>query len=151
MKKIINNFKNILFNNYANFKGRADRSEMWLFQAILYLVCMIIYTCMYPFIIMFTFMFGLMTGDGMHNESAVILMLIIYGVFFVIMLPFIIPSLAVVVRRLHDTNRSGWYLLLNLIPILGGIILTVLLAIDGNRGTNRYGDDPKIKLYTRQI
>lgn len=55
----------------------------------------------------------------------------------------IIPSIAVGVRRLHDTNRSGWFLLLGLIPIVGTIILIIWFCQEGNRGSNQYGPDPK--------
>ena len=58
-------------------------------------------------------------------------------------LSLIIPTLAVTVRRLHDTNKSGWYYFISLIPLIGGIILLVWLLSDGDRYANNYGDDPK--------
>jgi uncharacterized membrane protein YhaH (DUF805 family) len=54
-----------------------------------------------------------------------------------------VPSLAVSVRRLHDRERSGWLLLLGLIRLLGGLALLVLMCLEGTRGTNRHGPDPK--------
>ena len=54
-----------------------------------------------------------------------------------------LPSLAVAVRRLHDTNRSGWWILLGLVPLVGFIVLIVFYAQAGNVGTNKYGPDPK--------
>ena len=53
-----------------------------------------------------------------------------------------LPSLAVTVRRLHDTNRSGWWVLITLIPYIGGIILLILLCLKGTEGDNRFGEDP---------
>lgn len=54
-----------------------------------------------------------------------------------------VPSLAMSVRRLHDTGRSGWFLLLNLIPYIGGIIIFVFSVLDSQPGTNQYGPNPK--------
>lgn len=62
------------------------------------------------------------------------------GVFALAML---LPSLAVSVRRLHDTDRSGWWLLIAFIPLIGGIILLIFAAQDGTLGDNRYGPNPK--------
>ena len=55
----------------------------------------------------------------------------------------IVPGLAVAVRRLHDINKSGWFILVGFIPFIGGIWLLVLLATEGDRGDNQYGEDPK--------
>ena len=57
-----------------------------------------------------------------------------------------IPSLAVGIRRLHDTNKSGWLILLGAVPIVGGIILLVFMFSDGTRGPNQFGPDPKERL-----
>ncbi|MGB9029859.1 MAG: DUF805 domain-containing protein [Acidobacteriaceae bacterium] len=53
------------------------------------------------------------------------------------------PSLAVGIRRLHDTNRSGWWILISLVPLIGGIWLIVLLATDGDPGENQFGPNPR--------
>lgn len=55
----------------------------------------------------------------------------------------LVPSLAMSVRRLHDTGRSGWFLLLGLIPYIGGVILFVFSVLDNQPGTNKYGSNPK--------
>jgi uncharacterized membrane protein YhaH (DUF805 family) len=57
-------------------------------------------------------------------------------------LAFIIPNLAVTVRRLHDTGRSGWFVLLGLIPCIGGILLLVFYVSAGDPGTNKFGPPP---------
>jgi uncharacterized membrane protein YhaH (DUF805 family) len=55
----------------------------------------------------------------------------------------LIPSIAVSVRRLHDTNRSGWWLLISLVPLVGAIVLLVFLVLDSQPGENQYGSNPK--------
>lgn len=146
MDEIKNNFKSVFFRNYFNFKGRADRTEMWLFQAVLYMIFQVVYILMYPFIILGAFI-SAFNHSLSYNHISILNMFVVYGLFFIVMIPFIIPSIALAVRRLHDTNRSGWYLLLQFIPLIGGIIVLFLLAIDGDKGANQYGDDPKIQRY----
>nr|WP_232243107.1 DUF805 domain-containing protein [Paenibacillus sp. GSMTC-2017] len=104
--------------DYVTFTGRARRKEYWLFV----LVNAIIGTLLYSL----TFI----------SESLVFLYWI-YGI------AVFLPSLAVLVRRLHDTNRSGWWFLINFVPFVGWIVLLVFLCLDGSPGTNEYGEDPK--------
>jgi len=69
-----------------------------------------------------------------------------FGIFYIRILyslAIFIPSLAVGVRRLHDTGRSGWWLLISLIPLIGTIWLFILLVLDSNPGDNKYGPNPK--------
>ena len=67
-----------------------------------------------------------------------------YGLFYILYtLAIIIPSLAVAVRRLHDTGKSGWWIFISLIPLIGGIWLLVLLVTDSQPGENQYGPSPK--------
>src|SRR6056297_179549 len=80
--------------------------------------------------------------------SAIVSILLIFiniGVFLVYSLLVILPSLGVTVRRLHDTNRSGWFLLLEFIPLIGGIYLMILCVEEGTHGENEYGKNPKNK------
>jgi uncharacterized membrane protein YhaH (DUF805 family) len=109
---------------YAEFGGRSQRSEYWFFLLFYLLI-----------------FFGLAFLDmstGMYNEQADIGLL--SGIFALAMF---IPSLAVTVRRLHDTGRSGWWLLINLIPFIGAIVTLVFLVQDSDGGTNAYGPSPK--------
>ncbi|MGQ2983495.1 DUF805 domain-containing protein [Flavobacterium sp.] len=107
----------VMRDNYANFSGRARRSEYWYFT--LFNVLAIILLAL----------LGLVTG--------------IFFVFYLVyIIAMIIPSLAVSVRRLHDTGKSGWFILLGLVP-LGGLVLLVFYCIEGDRGSNEYGPDPK--------
>jgi uncharacterized membrane protein YhaH (DUF805 family) len=61
----------------------------------------------------------------------------------IVVLAFLVPSLAVTVRRLHDTNRSGWWILIGLIPLIGGIVLLVFECMDSQPGQNAHGPSPK--------
>jgi uncharacterized membrane protein YhaH (DUF805 family) len=126
---------------YARFTGRARRSEFWWF-ALLVLAIYVVGT-------MLDTLFGLATittyADpaevgfggrvGFTTSGDPITALAVLALF--------VPSLAVAVRRLHDVDRSGWWLLLGLIPIAGMIVLIVFYATDGTRGANRFGADPK--------
>ena len=101
---------------YADFKGRARRAEYWLF--------ILLQTVAYLLAIGLDFIAGL----GF--------------VYAAVALGLLLPSLAVAVRRLHDTNRSGWWLLLILVPLVG-LVLVVFLLLPGTKGPNRFGSDPK--------
>lgn len=114
---IIENFNDVIQNKYADFEGRARRSEFWYFilaVTILYILAGIVDA--------FTWGYPILMG------------LLILGLF--------IPSLALVVRRLHDTNKSGWFYLLNIVPF-GGLVLLVFYCMEGTPGPNNYGPDPK--------
>jgi uncharacterized membrane protein YhaH (DUF805 family) len=67
--------------------------------------------------------------------------MILLAIYFVVS---IIPSIAVTVRRLHDTNKSGWWYFINFVPFIGPIWLFILMVQEGNVGDNQYGTDPKI-------
>jgi uncharacterized membrane protein YhaH (DUF805 family) len=114
------------FANYTNFSGRSVRSAYWwwaLFNALAVIVAQIIDTAVRPG------GFGAQTYYGLWS-----------GLFsWIVTVVLFIPALAVLVRRLHDTDRSGWWFLLAFIPIIGTIILIVFLASSGTLGANRYG------------
>lgn len=118
----------VMRDNYANFSGRARRKEYWmfaLFQAIIMIVLLILDNVL-----------GLGFDIGGIPLG--------YGVLYTIgALAHFIPGLAVVVRRLHDVGKSGWFYLIALIPFIGIIWLLVLMCTDGDKGDNAYGPDPK--------
>ena len=68
---------------------------------------------------------------------------IVMGLLVIFALAIFIPALAVVVRRLHDQDKSGWFILIQFIPYIGGIIMLIFMCIEGTKGENRYGPDPK--------
>jgi uncharacterized membrane protein YhaH (DUF805 family) len=101
------------FSNYVNFSDRADRSEYWywvLFTAICTLVAYIA-----------DFAIGLPVTRTLFELATVL------------------PGLAVAVRRLHDTDRSGWWIFLFLIPLIGAIVLIIWFSSPGTDGPNRFG------------
>jgi uncharacterized membrane protein YhaH (DUF805 family) len=109
----------VVRDNYANFEGRARRSEYWYFLLLNIIIAMLLFLS--------SFLLGMF---GM-------ILYIIYA------LATFIPGIAVAVRRLHDTGKSGWFYFVALIPIIGGIWLLIVLATEGTPGPNEYGPDPK--------
>ena len=109
-----------VLKNYATFSGRARRKEYWMFALIQSIVWVIMY--------------GLM----LTSDSS-----LIAGICILFALATIVPSLAVVVRRLHDIDRSGWFYFISFIPLVGPLILLVWSCKAGTTGANRYGADPK--------
>lgn len=110
---------------YADFSGRSRRKEYWMFLLGVVIVAIIL-----SIIEGALGMAG--TVGGAYGPLTLLLMIAIF-----------IPSLAVQVRRFHDQNRSGWFVLLNLIPFVGSLIVFVFMLLDGTRGPNEYGPDPK--------
>jgi uncharacterized membrane protein YhaH (DUF805 family) len=108
--------------NYADFSDRARRMEYWSFTLV-------------NFLIGFALAMLRFRGSGFIGVIA-----LVYS------LAMIIPSLSVTVRRLHDTDRSGWWLLIALIPLIGELVLLVFMFLEGTPGPNRYGPDPKGRL-----
>ena len=106
------------WKKYAEFSGRARRQEFWMF-------------------VLFNFLASIAVGivDGLLGTTGAL-----GGLYSLAVL---IPSLAVAVRRLHDTDRSGWWWLIAFIPLIGFIILLVFLCSDSKPGTNRFGANPK--------
>ncbi|MBI1407067.1 MAG: DUF805 domain-containing protein [Caulobacter sp.] len=114
------------FRKYVDFQGRARRSEYWLWVLFLVAVEVVL-------MVLAAMMNG---GDPERFGPANILLLLFWlGTF--------LPTLAVAVRRLHDTDRSGWWLLIGLIPLIGGIVLLIFYVLDGTPGPNKFGPDPK--------
>jgi len=113
-----------VLQNYANFNGRARRSEYWYF---------LLFNIIFAFAAMF-----LDNVAGLAND------LTGYGPIYGLYALFaFLPGLAVAVRRMHDIGKSGWMILVALIPLIGGIWILILLATEGNKGENEYGPDPK--------
>jgi len=106
-----------VLKKYAVFSGRARRKEYWyfvLFSIIIGIILIII---------------------GRAIDSSILSTIYSLGV--------LIPSIAVDIRRLHDTNRTGWWLLIGLIPIIGWIVLLIFMVQDSQKGENQYGPNPK--------
>ena len=120
-----------VFSKYATFSGRATRSEYWFFY---------LFNLLAVFIFMIIgVMLGAMFGGGEGAAGGAIGGYILYILYA---LAAFIPSLAVTVRRLHDTNRSGWNILWCLLPVVGPIVLLVFMVSDSTPD-NQYGPNPK--------
>lgn len=120
-------WKKVFIDNYANFDGRARRSEYWY-----YILTNILITITGYILLAITAFIG---GPTMITVG--VILLVLWSV------ANIIPNLAVIVRRLHDTNKSGWWLLIGLVPF-GGLVLLIFYCLEGDRGRNDYGEDPKM-------
>ncbi|MFL1013500.1 DUF805 domain-containing protein [Flavisericum labens] len=120
----MNWYLKVIKDNYANFNGRARRQEYWMFTLIHVIII---------------FILGFL-GGAFAESSDNLIPLIILAIYF---LATFLPGLAVTVRRLHDTGKSGWFYLITLIPYIGGIILLVFTVKNGDVGSNKYGPDPK--------
>lgn len=113
-----------VLKQYAVFSGRARRAEYWYFFLFHLIISLVL-----GFIDGFVGTFSADAGIGLLGG--------IYA------LAVLLPSIAVSVRRLHDTERSGWWLLISLVPIIGVIVLLVFMIQDSKPGENRYGSNPK--------
>lgn len=117
-----------IFKHYFDFQGRTRRKDFWLF-----------------FLIHFSIIFFLGTAGGLFNEtfsieieSSLPMEILLIYVFVTV-----IPTLGVMVRRLHDQNRNRFFVLLPLIPFIGTLALIFLMCLPGQFGSNKYGPDPK--------
>lgn len=116
-------WKKVFLQNYANFEGRARRAEYWNYVLFNFLISIGVW--------IFAIIFALFGG------------LLLIPLLSLFSLANFIPSLAVGVRRLHDIGKPGAYYLFVLIPLIGPILLLVWFATEGTHGDNEYGPDPK--------
>jgi len=115
-----------VLKKYADFNGRARRTEYWMFVLFNFLA-----------------MIALAILAVVLGSISQTLGTIGYLLYVLYALAVIVPSLAVTVRRLHDTGKSGWFILLNLIPLVGPLIVLIFLVTDSQPGANQYGPNPK--------
>jgi uncharacterized membrane protein YhaH (DUF805 family) len=107
-----------VLKNYVGFSGRARRQEFWMFVLFNLIVAAVLFAI----------------GAAIKTQIPYI----IYG------LAVFLPGLAVTIRRLHDTGKSGWWYLIVIVPIAGPITLLVFVCLEGTRGDNAFGPDPKL-------
>ena len=120
---------NSFWSNYSKFKGRSRRSEYWWIQLFLVLTNLAVAAID----------LALMDGDVdrfIANGGGGIV-----GLIWILVT--IVPALAVLVRRLHDTGKTGWWALIGFVPIIGGIVLLVFTVLDSDAGENKFGVSPK--------
>lgn len=113
-----------VLKKYADFGGRARRKEYWLFTLFNVLISIVL-----------TILDGFL--GTMSSESGFGLVSGLYS------LAVLLPSLGVAVRRLHDTDHSGWWLFIALVPCVGAIVLLIFMVRDSTPGANEYGPNPK--------
>lgn len=110
---------------YADFSGRSRRKEYWMFLLGIIIVAVVL-----------SIVEGVLGLSGMVGG--------VYGpLTALLVLAILIPSIAVQVRRFHDQDKSGWFVLLAFIPLIGGLITLVFMCLEGTPGPNRFGEDPK--------
>ena len=110
-------FIDCITKNYVNFSGRARRKEYWMFNLFNIIACFVV-----------------MLLDSFLELNNILILIYVLAI--------LLPSYAVTVRRLHDTGKSGWWLLLMFVPF-GSIILLIFCLIDSTPGPNQYGENPK--------
>lgn len=113
-----------VLKKYAVFSGRARRKEYWMF-VLFNILAFIVLAIVDNLTGTFNPLYGVGLLGGLYSLAV------------------LLPSIGVGVRRLHDTDRSGWWLLISVIPLIGGIILLVFFCLDSTPGENRFGPNPK--------
>ncbi|MFC3714319.1 DUF805 domain-containing protein [Sphingoaurantiacus capsulatus] len=113
---------------YADFRGRSGRKEFWLFQLV-------------PVAIGVVLLIAAVTGNDLYGDlSGTAVAFITLAILALLVIA--VPQIALQVRRMHDQDIPGWYVLLNLIPYVGPIVVLVFMALPGSAGENRYGPNP---------
>lgn len=109
----------LMWKNGLSFTGRTRRRNFWIASLISYIIILIL-------------------SFGAEQSLAADVLIKIYSV------AFIVPEIAMIIRRLHDSNHSGGFFFFIFIPVIGWIILLIYLILDGTSGENRFGQDPRI-------
>ena len=116
-----------VLKQYADFRGRARRKEFWMFN-------------LFNAIVIFALMLAIISKEMAGSNILSVIGMVLFGGYA---LAVFLPSLAVYVRRLHDVGKSGWWLFIGIIPIVGGIILLVWYCQRSQACENEYGANPK--------
>lgn len=123
------------WKNYFNFEGRASRSAYWyvvLWNGMIFAVLYFL-----SFILGISGFFGsLLGGTGLASNIAAVIVLVLL---FLYMLAVIVPTISLMVRRLHDSGKSGFFFFLDFIPFVGGLIMLIFMCLESD-GSNQYGD-----------
>ena len=124
------------FAKYADFSGRARRSEYWWVTFANIVIGNVLYfVAVYPSLL----------RDLRHENVDPLWFGLGTSIYVLYVLALLQPGIALVIRRLHDTGRSGWYYLILLIPIAGAFVVLYFFTQEGTRGDNPYGPDPKAR------
>ncbi len=124
----------LAMKRYAQFDGRSCRQEYWMF--VLFSTLVVLALGLVGVLI------ALATGANDDGSPSTALMVYVGIALLAYLGAFLIPSIAVVIRRLHDQDKSGWMYLISFVPYVGGIVIFVFMCLPGTKGPNQYGDDP---------
>ncbi len=130
-------FKRAISQKYFDFEGRARRKEYWSFALFYMLICSIV-SGGGMVLLKGVVVEGQVGGNNYMASSGVVVVM----VFFLLMFAFLIPSLSVLVRRLHDIGLSGWMILISFVPMIGSLVLFVMMVWPTSAGRNEYGPAP---------
>lgn len=135
MKSFKTYFWDVIINQYADFNGVATRKQFWLFSLFHFIIFLLILLILVLLWGPFAF-YG--AGSGSFTETSYLFSISFIILFFLIYIALLVPSIAMSVRRLHDINYSGWYLLIGLIPYVGGLALFVFYLLPSEINNNEY-------------
>jgi uncharacterized membrane protein YhaH (DUF805 family) len=114
----------LVLKRYAEFNGRSRRKEYWMFTLYNIVIFLVLYIA------------------GFVTLERTGISMVFFGLAFIYALAILVPNLAVSVRRLHDIDKSGWWILLAFVPVVS-LALIVLMCLEGTPGDNRFGPNPK--------
>lgn len=129
-----------VLKRYADFNGRARRREYWMFQLFNLLAYLALSVVGAIIAVLLSLAFSSSSPDATSTEAGI--PALGFAVPLLYLLAVMVPTIAVTARRLHDQNKSGWFMLLGLIPSVGGIILLVFMCLESTPGPNRFGPSP---------
>ncbi len=138
--------KTVLSKKYATFSGRASRSEYWWYSLFCFIVAMVCLAAGLALGALFGGAAAMQGGDSALDLGVAgfgIGFLIGYLILLIFALATLVPSIAVTMRRLHDSGRSGWWYLISFVPYVGGIVLFIFMLLEGQPGENKYGPAPE--------
>lgn len=135
----MNEYLNVMRTTYANFSGRARRREYRMFTLVNTVILILLQIPVQGAVIALA---AQAETDTPGSAGFAGITLVFAVLLLIYALAVLVPSIAVTVRRLHDTGKSGWWYLLNLIP-LGSLVVLVFCVMEGEPGTNRWGPNPK--------
>ena len=131
------------FKKYATISGRASRAEFWWFQLFLSFISIIV--CLIPFVVVLSTISQQSQGTPIPDDSFITqfsTMIVFMFLMQMVSLALLVPTICVMVRRLHDVGHSGFEIFFGLIPFVGAIYCLVLFLLPSEKGDNQYGPNP---------
>lgn len=128
----------LFFKNYVNFSGRSRRSEYWWPMLGFGIINMILYA-----ILMGSMVSALVSENGDAAAGSAGVLMIVMVLALILNLAILVPTLSVMIRRLHDIGKSGVWFFISFVPLVGSIVMLVFLCTDSQPGSNQWGPNPK--------